>query len=77
MKLQLVTTYENIDQEWIDWWLEYHGANYGIEKDNIESGEGFVHMMRTKDPTSPAIGTTTITFVCEPQESLVPKGENE
>jgi len=62
MELTLTTTYKNVDDEWIKWWLKTNAHNFGLESDNVEPGEEFQHSITSKDPTSNVIATTQIIY---------------
>jgi hypothetical protein len=60
MRLKLTTTYDNVDQAWLDWWLKNNGPIYGIQSDNVERDEWFTHSVASKDPTSDVFARTVI-----------------
>lgn len=62
MKLVLTTVYENVDQDWLDWWLAEFGRRYGAKS--------LPHTLTSKDPTSDVVGTTTIEVVTVPESEM-------
>ena len=60
-KIIIQTTYENVDIEWLKFWLSECSKIYGIPDDeNLINELPFVHSIRSKDPTSEVVGTTVI-----------------
>lgn len=62
MKVIVTSTYENVDQEWLDWWLERLSVHSplpgGREAASTLQSETF-SSFSSKDPTSDVIATTT------------------
>lgn len=58
MTLRIMTMYEGIDEEWLNWWLKKAGPNY-----KITSPPNWPHVMRSNDPTSLVTATTIINLV--------------
>ncbi len=61
MKIVITTVYDNLTQDFVDFWMKNCGPNYGFDYSNVEPGEDFTHVIKNKDPVDPSItGTTTI-----------------
>jgi hypothetical protein len=63
MKLQLTTTYENVDHHWLKWWIETNGPNYMMS--DVTDRPIFPVEFVSKDPTSEIVGKTKIELIEE------------
>lgn len=71
MKLEIKTVYENVDQHWLEWWIENNAPNYGVD---LKSDKPvFPIELKSKDPTSNVIGTTTVKLKEQNSVSILEK----
>lgn len=61
MQVKVVSTYENVDEAWIEWWLK-HLANEEVMPGSTviadELREADYAVFASKDPTSPVVAKT-------------------
>lgn len=72
MRLEIKSVYENIDQDWLNWWVDrmkkeapMPGVDVIVDE-LIETGDA---VFASKDPTSPSIATTYYKLDRNPQPS--------
>lgn len=63
MKVIVTSVYENVDQEWLEWWLLRIGTLRENERVVRELREGKVSAFSSKDPSSAVVATTTYEVV--------------
>lgn len=63
MKLRLTTEYTKVDADWLRWWIEECGPNYGVT--DVKDRPIFPFELTSKDPSSPVMATTRVELVEE------------
>ncbi len=62
MKIIVITTYENVDEEWREWWLNRIAPTLGPEKIALLRRVGETYF-QSADPTSPCTAKTVYKII--------------